>query len=102
MTRWEKCWEILSRLKNVQKFSFVALNRVLLIDLSTLFFHFLMDKLRKIRRLHWEDRLWVNNIAKRESDLLKTNEANLPPPNPNPSANPNPPPLPPPLTYKLL
>ena len=80
VTRWEKCWEILSRLKNVQKPSFVALNRVLLIDLSTFFFHFLMDKLRKIRRLLWKDRLWANNIAKRESDLLKTNEANLPPP----------------------
>ena len=39
-----------------------------------------MDKLRKIPRLLWKDRLWANNIAKRESDLLKTNEANLPPP----------------------
>ena len=47
-----------------------------------------MDKLRKIRRLLWKDRLWANNIAKRESDLLKTNEANLPPP-PNPNPNPN-------------
>ena len=41
-----------------------------------------MDKLRKVRRLLWKDRLWANNIAKRESDLLKTNEANLPPPPP--------------------
>ena len=41
----------------MQKPSFVALNRVLLIDLSTFFFHFLMDKLRKIRRLLWKDRL---------------------------------------------
>ena len=41
-----------------------------------------MDKLRKIPRLLWKDRLWANNIAKRESDLLKTNEANLPPPPP--------------------
>ena len=58
-----------------------------------------MDKLRKIRRLLRKDRLWANNIAKRESDLLKTNEANLPPPpnpnpNPNASSNPTPPPAP--------
>lgn len=31
----------------MQKPSFVALNRVLLIDLSTFFFHFLMDKLKE-------------------------------------------------------
>ena len=31
----------------MQKPSFVALNRVLLIDLSTFFSHFLMDKLKE-------------------------------------------------------
>ena len=53
-----------------------------------------MDKLRKIRRLLWKDRLWANNIAKRESGLFKTNEANLPPPPPNPNASSNPTPRP--------
>ena len=33
-----------------------------------------MDKLGKIRRHHWKERLKINKIAKFESDLLKTNE----------------------------
>ena len=33
-----------------------------------------MDKLGKIRRHHWKERLKTNKIAKFESDLLKTNE----------------------------
>ena len=55
-----------------------------------------MDKLRKIRRLPWKDRLWVNNIAKRKSGLFKTNEATLPPPPPNLTLTLTLPPLPPP------
>ena len=33
-----------------------------------------MDKLGKIRRHHWKERLEISEIAKFESDLLKTNE----------------------------
>ena len=33
-----------------------------------------MDKLGKIRRHHWKERLKINKIAKFESDLLKMNE----------------------------
>ena len=33
-----------------------------------------MDKLGKIRRHHWKERLKISKSAKFESDLLKTNE----------------------------
>ena len=33
-----------------------------------------MDKLRNIRRHHWKERLKIADIAKFESNLLKTNE----------------------------
>ena len=40
----------------------------------TVFSTFGMDKLRKIRRHHWKERLKISKIAKFQSDLLKTNE----------------------------
>ena len=33
-----------------------------------------MDKLGKIRQLHWKERLEISKIAKFENDLLKTNK----------------------------
>ena len=33
-----------------------------------------MDKLGKIRRYHWKKSLKISEIAKFESDLLKTND----------------------------
>ena len=33
-----------------------------------------MDKLGKIRRHHWKERLKINKVDKFESDLLKSNE----------------------------
>ena len=39
-----------------------------------------MDKLGKMRRLHWKEGLKISIIAKFESDLLKSNEDTAPPP----------------------
>ena len=44
-------------------------------ELSTVFFStFDVDKLGKIRRYHWKQSLKISEIAKFESDLLKTND----------------------------
>ena len=46
--------------------------------LSRVFSTFDMDKLGKIRRHHWKERIKISKIAKFQSDLLKTNEVIAP------------------------